>query len=71
MTKLTVQFTDDMDEVLEELAESRGLGKTQVLRRAVLLMKYLDEAAASGTDLVLRDRVTGQEKQLLLETSIR
>jgi predicted transcriptional regulator len=71
MTKLTVQFTDEMDEVLGELAEARGLAKTQVLRRAVLLMRYLDEASAAGTDLVLRDRATGAERQLVLESSIR
>jgi len=71
MTKLTVQFTDEMDDVLEELAQSRGLAKTQVLRRAVLLMRYLDEASAAGTDLVLRDRATGQERQLVLESNIQ
>jgi hypothetical protein len=71
MSKLTVQFTDEMDEVIEELAEARGLPKTQVLRRAVLLMRYLDTAAATGQDLVLRDRATGQERQLVLESSIQ
>jgi predicted transcriptional regulator len=71
MTKLTVQFTGEMDEVLGELAEARGLPKTQVLRRAVLLMRYLDEAAAAGADLVLRDRVTGDEQKLVLESSMQ
>jgi predicted transcriptional regulator len=71
MSKLTVQFTDKMDEVLEELARARDVPKAQVLRRAVLLMRYLDEAAAAGTDLVLRDRATGQERQLVLESSMR
>jgi predicted transcriptional regulator len=71
MSKLTVQFTDEMDEVLEELARARDVPKAQVLRRAVLLMRYLDEAAAAGTDLVLRDRATGQERQLVLESSMR
>jgi predicted transcriptional regulator len=71
MTKLTVQFTDEMDQVLEELARARDVPKAQVLRRAVLLMRYLDEASAAGKDLVLIDRVTGQERQLVLESSIR
>lgn len=71
MTKLTVQFTDEMDEILAELAESRGLAKAQVLRRAILLMRYLDQASAAGTDLVLRDRVTGGERHLLLESNMR
>jgi hypothetical protein len=71
MTKLTVQFTGEMDEVIEELAEARGLPKTQVLRRAVLLMRYLDEAAAAGKDVVLRDRATGGEQQLVFESSLQ
>jgi hypothetical protein len=69
VTKLTVQFSDEMDQVLEDLAEARGLAKTQVLRRAVLLMRYLDEAAAHGTDLVLRDQ-DGNERQLVLESNL-
>jgi predicted transcriptional regulator len=71
MSKLTVQFTDELDAVIGELAEARGLAKTQVLRHAVLLMRYLDQATASGTDLVLRNRATGEERQLVLESSLR
>lgn len=70
MSKLTVQLTDEMDEVIDELAEVRSLPKTQVMRRAVLLMKYLDDAAKSGQDIVLRDRQSGQERQLVLESSL-
>jgi predicted transcriptional regulator len=70
VTKLTVQFTDELDQVLEDLAEARGLPKTQVLRRAVLLMRYLDEAAAQGADLVLRDK-EGNEQRLVLESNFK
>ena len=70
MSKLTVKLTDEMDEVIDELAEVRALPKTQVMRRAVLLMKYLDDAAKAGQDIVLRDRVSGQERQLVLESSL-
>lgn len=71
MAKVTVQFTDQLDDVLAELAQCRGLAKTQVLRRAVLLMSYLDKATADGADLVLRDRATGCERQLVMESSIQ
>jgi hypothetical protein len=70
VTKLTVQFTDEMDQVIEDLAEARGLAKTQVLRRAVLLMRYLDEAAAQGADLVLRDK-DGNEQRIVLESNFK
>lgn len=71
MAKVTVQFSDELDGILSELAECRGLAKTQVLRRAVLLMKYLDKASAEGADLVLRDRESGRERQLVMESSIQ
>jgi predicted transcriptional regulator len=71
MRKLTVQLTDEMDQVLGDLAEARGLAKTQVLRHAVLLMRYLDEASAQGTDFVLRERDTGKERQLVFESGLR
>jgi len=71
VAKVTVQFTDELDDVLSELAQCRGLAKTQVLRRAVLLMNYLDKAAADGADLVLRDRATGYERQLVMESGIQ
>lgn len=71
MAKVTVQFTSELDDVLADLAQCRGLAKTQVLRRAVLLMSYLDRAAAEGADLVLRDRATGQERQLVMESNIQ
>lgn len=70
MSKLTVQLTDEMDEVIDQLADVRGLPKTQVLRRAVLLMKYLDDAATADQDIIFRDRKSGDEKQLVLESSL-
>jgi predicted transcriptional regulator len=71
MSKLTVQMSDEMNDVLGELADSRGLAKTQVLRRAVALMKYLDDASNDGRELLLRNPETGEEQQLVLESKMR
>lgn len=71
MAKVTVLFTDELGDVLAELAQCRGLAKTQVLRRAVLLMSYLDKVTADGADLILKDRATGQERQLVMESSLQ
>ena len=40
--KLTVEFNDKMNDILEQLASERGTTKVDVLRRAVALYKYLD-----------------------------
>ena len=42
MPKLTVEFNDKMNDILEQLAEEKGTTKVDVLRRAVALYKYLD-----------------------------
>lgn len=70
MAKMTVQFSAEMEEVLEVLSDMRGLPKTQVLRDAVRLMKYLDDEGRSA-DLVLRSRADGSERQLVLESQLR
>jgi predicted transcriptional regulator len=40
--KLTVEFSDKMNEILEDLANEKETTKVDVLRRAVALYKYLD-----------------------------
>jgi hypothetical protein len=40
--KLTVEFSDKMNEILEQLANEKETTKVDVLRRAVALYKYLD-----------------------------
>jgi predicted transcriptional regulator len=43
MPKLTVEFNDKMNQILEQLAEEKGTTKVDVLRRAVALYRYLDD----------------------------
>jgi hypothetical protein len=42
MPKLTVEFSDKMNDILEGLANEKETTKVDVLRRAVALYKYLD-----------------------------
>jgi hypothetical protein len=70
MSKLTVQLSDEMDEVVGDLAEQRGVPKTQVLRNAVLLMKYLDDAVAGGSKIELVNDNKGTRDRLVMESQI-
>lgn len=70
MPKFTVQLTDEMDEALSEAATRRGLPKTQALRRAVVLMKYLDEADEQGDRVVIKSQ-DGTERQIVFESHVR
>lgn len=48
MPKLTVEFNDKMNDILEQLADEKGTTKVDVLRRAVSLYKYLDAEQKEG-----------------------
>ena len=50
MPKLTVEFNDKMNQILEQLAEEKGTTKVDVLRRAVALYRYLDDEQKKGED---------------------
>lgn len=71
MAKVTVQMTDEMNALLEQVASRRGVPKTQALRRAVALLKYLDDATDDGQEVLIRDPKTHTEKQIVfVETGI-
>lgn len=55
MPKLTMQFNAKLDRVLSELAEREGLPKTQVLRRAIALLRFVDEERGKGHKLAIMD----------------
>lgn len=55
MGKLTVQFTGRIDDDLETLAREQGIPKTQVIRRAVALMKFVEDERAQGRKLSITD----------------
>ncbi len=55
MPKLTVEFNDKMNDILEQLAEEKGTTKVDVLRRAVALYKYLDSEQKDGKVSITQD----------------
>jgi predicted transcriptional regulator len=55
MPKLTVEFNDKMNDILEQLADEKGTTKVDVLRRAVALYKYLDGEKRDGKITLAQD----------------
>ncbi len=55
MPKLTVEFNDKMNDILEQLAEEKGTTKVDVLRKAVALYKYLDSEQKDGKVSITQD----------------
>ncbi len=65
MAKFTVQMDDKMTSMLENIAAKRGIPKTQVLRNAVALLKYLDDASEKK-DVVLRDKADPKKEDTVI-----
>lgn len=63
---MTVALNDLEMQVLEELAERRGLTKVGVLRQALRAYQLLDERANQGQKLFLEDPITKEKTELAL-----
>jgi predicted transcriptional regulator len=68
MAKLTVEMNDEMNRALARVADRRDIPKTAALRRAVALLKFLDDAAERGEEVVLRDPKTKTERTIVFES---
>lgn len=63
---LTLRVNRTARRLLDDLARPRGLTRAQVIRRAVLLLKYLDDATAQGREVLIRDPATERTERLLI-----
>lgn len=53
MPKLTVELNERLNGYLEDLAKEQGIAKTQVLRRAIGLLRYMEQKRRLGKRLVI------------------
>lgn len=66
MARLTVQFPDKTDAIISELASKEQISKTEVIRRALSLYKYLDkEAKEKGLKIALTDENDNIVKEIV------
>ncbi len=60
--RFIVEFSDELDGMVDKLAKEQGLDKTQVVKQAVSLLNYVNEQQARGRRLVIKvDSGTGSE----------
>ena len=45
MVRLTLEFSEDVDRLLRDLADAEGIDKYEVIRRALALYQYLHKEA--------------------------
>lgn len=48
MPKLTIQFGEKTDKLLKELAADKDATKAEIIRRALMTYKYLNDEIADG-----------------------
>ena len=68
MARLTVQFPEKTSQILNELAEKDEVSKTEVLRRAIALYKYLESELGKedGRKLKIADKDDNILKEIVI-----
>ncbi len=67
MPKLTVRFDEKTDKLLRELADEKDTTKTEIIRRALMTYKYLDdETKDSASTVSIRSRENKTIKDVIL-----
>ena len=63
-TKISVNLSDEVLVALRELAARNDVTMTEVLRRAISILKFLQDAQGDGKDLLLRDPQTKEIERI-------
>lgn len=70
MAKLTVEFSDQLNRILEDLARKEETSKTQVLRKAIALMKIVEKETETQNEgerkLAIADENDNVVKEIVL-----
>jgi hypothetical protein len=64
--RITVALVAKAAEDLQRTVDRTGLSKTDIVNRALILYAYLDERMASGDELLVRAKDTGQTEIIKL-----
>lgn len=64
---MTFKVTPEMDAILESLAKEQHVPKSQVIRRAVMLLQYLDNPER---EVQVTEKSTGRVQNLLFESQL-
>ena len=67
MPKMTVDFNEQVTQMLEDLASREGRSKVEILRRAIGIYSFLDDEVREGKEEGRRVAVTDKDKKILKE----
>ena len=64
-TKISVNLSNDVIDVLREMAARDNVTMTEILRRAISTQKFLEDAQAAGKAILLRDENSKEAERLI------
>ena len=67
MAKMSVEFNDQVTDMLEELARREGRTKVEILRRALGIYKYLDDEVRQDQEHGRKVAITDKDHRVLTE----
>lgn len=53
-TKISVSLSDEAALAVDELANRKGIAVSEVIRRAIITLKFVEDEVAAGSTLLLR-----------------
>jgi hypothetical protein len=66
-TKISMNMSDEALAALRELAERYNITMTEAARRAITVMKLLDDSQRDGRDVLLRNPETQETDRLIFQ----
>jgi predicted transcriptional regulator len=68
VAKVTFELDDSLDDVLGALARKQGLKKSQMLRRSIALMKFLEDERDQGNRVAITDSHGDVLREIVIPT---
>ncbi|MFC7529905.1 ribbon-helix-helix protein, CopG family [Actinoplanes sp. GCM10030250] len=65
--KISVNLSDEVLGALREMADRDNITMTEVLRRAISTLKFLDDSRRDGKALLLRDEKTQEMERIVFQ----
>ena len=66
-TRLTIQISDRLEEILDQLAKEDGIPKAQVIRRAIAVLKFLEDEKRNGNKITISSHDDRVLKELVVQ----
>ncbi|HET9663944.1 MAG TPA: ribbon-helix-helix domain-containing protein [Burkholderiales bacterium] len=63
--KLSINVNRETAETLQQIAEDKGVSITEAVRRAVALLKYIDDSQKAGMEVQVRNGRSVMKLELL------